>query len=105
MSTQLSDDEIRQKAVQRVRAKKGFLTHLTVYLTVNAFLWIIWALTASGMFGMGVGMRSWPWPIFATVGWGIGLVIHGVSTFAFHGGWEDSEVEKEVARMKKTGGS
>jgi len=103
MSTQMTDDDIRRKAIARVQAKKGFFTHLTVYLAVNIFLWVIWLVTTGGT-AWGTGsMRGYMWPLFPTLGWGIGLVIHCVSVFAFHGGWEDSEVEKEIARMKKTG--
>jgi hypothetical protein len=106
MSIQLTDEEIRKKAVARVQAKKGFFTHLTVYLAVNIFLWVIWLINMGGnSWGFG-GMRGLPmWPLFPTVGWGIGLVIHCLSVFAFHGGWEDNEVEKEIARIKKTGGN
>jgi len=32
---------------------------------------------------------------------GIGLVAHCLSVFVFHGNWEESEVEKEVQRIKK----
>jgi len=106
MSTQMTDEEIRKKAVERVQAKKGFFTHLAVYLAVNIFLWMIWLINTGGaLWGTG-GMRSWTmWPIFPTVGWGIGLIIHFLSVFAFHGGWEDNEVEKEINRMKKNGGT
>jgi hypothetical protein len=104
MSTQMTDDDIRRKAISRVQAKKGFFTHLVVYLAVNIFLWVIWWVTMGGT-SWGGGMRGFPmWPIFPTIGWGIGLVIHCLSVFAFHGGWEDSEVEKEIAKMKKSGG-
>jgi hypothetical protein len=102
MSTQLSDDEIRKKAVERVRAKKGFFTHLSVYLAVNVFLWVIWAMTTSP-WGFAGGMHNVPaWPLFATVGWGIGLVIHCLSVFALHGGWEDQQVQKEIEKIKKS---
>jgi hypothetical protein len=106
MSVQMTEDEIRQKALDRVRAKKGFFTHLTVYIVVNLFLWSIWAITmGAGFGGPGWSMRGFMWPIFPTLGWGIGLVIHCVSVFAFHGAWEDKEVEKEMARIKKGSGT
>lgn len=108
MSTQMSDDEIRKMAVRRVRRKKGFFSHLMVYIIVNAFLWCIWALSA-GLFNWGPwwGMhdgRLYMWPLWVTVFWGIGLLFHCLSVFAFHGGWEQSEVEKEIQRIKKSGG-
>lgn len=59
-----TEDELRQRAIKRLRAKAGFWTHLVVYLAVNAFLVVIWMFTGSGMF----------WPIFFIVGWGIAVV-------------------------------
>ena len=66
----LADDELRQRAIKRLRAKAGFWTHLVVYLAVNAFLVVIWAFTGSDLF----------WPVFPIVGWGIGVVAKGKST-------------------------
>jgi 2TM domain len=58
-----TEDELRQRAIKRLRAKAGFWTHLVVYLAVNAFLVVIWAFTGSDLF----------WPVFPIVGWGIGV--------------------------------
>ena len=100
MSTEMSDEEIRSLAIKRVRRKRGFFSHLTVYLIVNAFLWCMWALSASG-YGWGMHGTSFPWPIFVTVFWGIGLVSHGLGVFAFHGGWEQKEIDREIEQIKK----
>lgn len=103
MPVEMTDEEIRKKALGRVRARKSFFIHLSVYLAVNAFLWIIWFVNSGAAMGTaGWGMHGAPvWPIFPTLGWGIAIVIHGVSVFAFHGDWEEREVEKEIAKMKK----
>ena len=98
MTAQMTDEEIRNKATQKVRVKMSFFIHLTVYLLVNAFLWIIWLVTSGGP-------TASMWPLFPTIGWGIAIVIHGITTFAFHSDWEDREVEKEISRMKKSGDS
>jgi hypothetical protein len=105
MSNQLSDEEIRKKAQERVKDKKGFYTHMTVYLIVNAFLWLLWVFTMGSINMMpGWGMRGWiPWPLWVTVGWGIGLLFHCFGVFVFHSGWEEKEVQKEIDKMKKTG--
>jgi hypothetical protein len=104
MSTEMSDEEIRRLAIQRVRRKRKFFSHLTVYLIVNAFLWCMWALSASGIsaaYGWGMHETSFPWPIFITVFWGIGLISHGLGVFAFHSGWEQKEINNEIERLKK----
>jgi hypothetical protein len=103
MSTEMSDEEIRRLAIQRVRRKRRFFSHLTVYLIVNAFLWCMWALAAAG-YGWGMRSTTFPWPVFVTVFWGIGLISHGLGVFAFHSGWEQQEIDKEIARLKKSKG-
>jgi uncharacterized protein (DUF486 family) len=105
MSTEMSDEEIRRLATRRVRRKRRFFSHLTVYLIVNAFLWCMWALSTSGIaaaYGWGM-MRgtAFPWPVFVSVFWGIGLVSHGLGVFAFHSGWEQKEIDKEIEQLKK----
>ena len=108
MSTPMSDEEIRKKAVARVHAKKGFFTHLIVYIIVNAFLVIVWAIGTAGVyFGPPWGMyagKVYFWPAWVMAGWGIGLVFHCLNVFVFHGNWEENEVEKEIRRIKKNSG-
>jgi hypothetical protein len=95
MSTQMNDDEIRELAAKRVRARLGFFTHLIVYLIVNAILVSVWATFTRGILF---------WPAFTMAGWGIGLILHGFNVFVSHGQWEENEIEKEVRRLKKKSG-
>ena len=46
--------------------------HLAIYLAVNAMLWILWAAVA--------GTHEFPWPIWVTLGWGIGVAVQWLST-------------------------
>ena len=98
MSTGMSEDEIRQIALKRVEAKKGFYIHLTVYIIVNAFLFIIWFFVAG---------RGYPWFLWPLGGWGLGLLFHAMGTFAFPTGgadWERREIEKEMQKLRKDQG-
>ncbi len=98
MSSQQSEEEIRKMAESRVAEKKGFFIHLTVYILVNAFLSIIWAVTSS------VSGSWFPWFVFPLAGWGIGLLIHCLTVFAFPkagGDWERKEIKKEMDRLRK----
>lgn len=70
-----TDQEKRELALRRLRAKRDFWTHLFTYLTVNAMLVVIWLFTTGGQF------RGFFWPIFVIAGWGVGLVIHGYVAF------------------------
>ena len=58
----------------RRRRRKAFNAHLVPYLSVNGFLWMIWALTGHGF----------PWPLFPMGGWGIGLASHAAVAFGDH---------------------
>ena len=31
----------------------------------------------------------------------MGLIFHGLSVFAFHGGWEQKEIDREIEQIKK----
>jgi uncharacterized membrane protein len=91
----MSEEEIYQIARKRVEEKKGFYTHLAVYVLVNVLLIIIWALTGAGF----------PWFIFPLCGWGIGILFHGLGVFVLNkeSGWERREIEKEAERLRKSG--
>jgi len=85
----VSDEELRKKAEKNVEEKIGLYIHISVYLLVNILLYVIWWTTGSGF----------PWPIFATIGWGIGVVAHIFVTFGT--GMDNSKmVEKEYQRLK-----
>ncbi|MBU2608823.1 MAG: 2TM domain-containing protein [Chloroflexi bacterium] len=96
MSTQLSEEEIYHQARKRVEEKKGFFTHLAVYIIVNIGLVLIWAF---------VSRSPNPWFIWPLGGWGIGLLFHflGVFVFSRHTSWEKREVEKEAEKLRKGG--
>ena len=96
MSTQMSEEEIYQLARKRVEEKKGFFSHLIIYVIVNLILFLIWLFPAGGGF---------PWFLFPLGGWGIGLIFHALGTFVFNKetGWERREIEKEVERLRKSG--
>jgi hypothetical protein len=67
-------DSLELQAKKRVDAKLGFLTHLLVFCCVNAGFYLLGVVSG----------REWhfghaPFPIW---GWGLGLFIHGVVTWA-----------------------
>jgi hypothetical protein len=90
-----SDDELLQRARRRVKLKTGFYIHLSVYVLVNL------GLAAINLIG---GGRSWHlWPL---AGWGLGLAIHGLVTFAsLRGeGLQQRMLEQELQRLKRQSG-
>jgi hypothetical protein len=55
-------------------ARRDFYRHLSSYVTTNAFLVLIWAVTGAHAF----------WPIWVIAFWGIGLASHAARVFVFH---------------------
>jgi hypothetical protein len=79
-------DEQRQWAIRRIRAKRAFWVHLTVYVAVNALLIVIWATTSGGFF----------WPIWPMLGWGIGLAAHAVSVNVGPREISEADIDREL---------
>jgi 2TM domain len=77
----------REVAIRRLRARRGFRVHATIFVIVNGLLVIIWALSGSAYF----------WPIWAMLGWGIGLLLHGWSVY-FRKPISEDEIRREMER-------
>jgi hypothetical protein len=69
-----SDSGIERLARKRAGAKLGWYIHATVYVCVNLLL-VVLSLSSD---------RNWA--IFPTMGWGLGLAIHGAVVFLVTGG-------------------
>ncbi|MDP4149193.1 MAG: 2TM domain-containing protein [Bacteroidota bacterium] len=80
-------DERDTELWKEAKARAGFKTHLILYLAVNLSLWTIWFLT--GRTG------SYPWPIWPTVGWGIGIISNYLGVYKL-----GSTAEKEYEKLK-----
>ncbi len=79
-------EEQRQRAVRRIRAKRGFRVHFAVYLAVNALLVLIWAMTSTTYF----------WPVWPMLGWGIGVVAHAVSVYVRPSEISETQIDREL---------
>lgn len=89
----LRQEEALRRARKRVKEMRGWYLSATAYAVVIPALWII---------NLSMGGRIWAH--FATLGWGFGLTIHGLSVFAgrsfFGTEWEERKVEELMAREK-----
>ena len=92
MAKQMTEEQIYEEAKKRVEAKKGFYSHLIVYICVNILLIIIWAFASGGGF---------PWFIFPLCGWGIGLLFHGLGVFVFDRKSDKAAIEKEAEKIRR----
>ncbi len=87
------DEELWQIAKRR----SGFKKQLASYIIVNGFLWAIWLFTQNHIDLDDMNGAHVPWPIWSTLGWGIGLAFSYYK--AYH---DDSEVDtmKEYQKLK-----
>lgn len=77
-------------AKRHVERKVGFFIHLTAYVVVNSGLMLFNFLV--------VPAKLWAfWPL---LGWGIGLLFHGVGTFLNAPGasWKQRMIQNELKR-------
>lgn len=82
---------------KQAKARVGFRLHLRAYLIVNLGLWLLWALIQFSADAPRNGL-GYPWPIWTTLGWGIGLATHYVSVF--YGSSERSMIEREYEKLR-----
>ncbi|HMF73541.1 MAG TPA: 2TM domain-containing protein [Flavitalea sp.] len=71
------------------KRRASFRYHFATYLVVISAIWIFWSF-ASGEY------NSYPWPIWPTMGWGIGLLFHFLGAFVFP---HENSVEREYEKM------
>lgn len=85
------DDDLRERALTRLKKRRDFHGHLLVYALVNTFLVLIWAVTDPGGFF---------WPVFPIVGWGIGVVMNAWDVYRPEE-FDEQYIQREIARMAK----
>ncbi len=81
---QPSENIAYERAVKRVKELKGFYGNLISYCIVIPFLVIINLLTSP--------KQIWfYWPM---LGWGIGILAHGMNVFAIGKNWEEKKIQE-----------
>jgi hypothetical protein len=59
----------------RTNPKLGFQIHLLVFLLATPAIWIVWYLTDT----------TYPWPLWSTPAWIVGVLFHYLGIFVFNG--------------------
>ncbi len=91
MNPAMSPPDIEELARRRAKRKMGWYTHAFVYVVVNLALALKSAFTGHN------------WAIYPLLGWGLGLMIHGLVVFvsAPADRLRDHLVQKERERLQQ----
>lgn len=91
----MEHQELIRIARRRAGMKYGFFIHLTVFIAVNALLFVINQQTTPGF----------SWFAFPLGGWAIGLCIHGLAVYLSGSGLRERMVEDELRKLELRRGS
>jgi hypothetical protein len=82
-------DAAYRHARRRVRLLQAWYIHALVYVCVIGMLWLVYGFVSQSRF---------PWPLPPTLGWGLGLAIHGLvvwlGTSRRSRDWEARKIEQ-----------
>ena len=94
MNSDERDEEIYKEAKAKVSAIKDFYIHLITYVCVNGFLVAVNLITS----------RHTLWFYWPLLGWGAGLLAHGIGVFGFGGvlgkDWEERKIREIVEKAE-----
>lgn len=92
MTTTLSPQQRDEKLWNLATKRAGFKRHLIAYVIINIFLWATWFFSDHTIFYQ----RSLPWPLWTTLGWGIGVAFHFAGAYIFT---EHNQAENEYQKL------
>jgi uncharacterized ion transporter superfamily protein YfcC len=84
MVTDTREQATHDRAVAQLKKRHDFRGHLLVYVLVNTFLVVIWAV---------IDVHGFFWPVFPIVGWGIGVVMNAWDVY-----WRPQITERDIQR-------
>jgi hypothetical protein len=84
------EDKRFEKAREKVEALKSFYGNLGAYLLVIPFLaWLNWKTTGF----------AFPWVVFPAMGWGFGLLMHGMEAYGYNPLWGKRWEERKIREL------
>ncbi|MBZ0286359.1 MAG: 2TM domain-containing protein [Anaerolineae bacterium] len=109
-------DDVRRKVEKRYKERLGLIINLIAFVVFNLLFWGMWLMITptavtriQGEFSETVQLGlGFPWPIFITVSWSVGIVAHFLTYYYRYGGGankrEDAvqrEIEHELTRRQE----
>lgn len=80
--------EQRQRAIGRIRAKRHFWLHVAFFAAMAVYFVFLWAQSSASFF----------WPVWALIGWGMGLVAHAYHVFGWERPISEERIQREIDR-------
>ena len=68
---------------QLAKKRADFKQHLTVYIVMNIFFWGIYFFSRDNHSNDFSGVGHFPWPVWATFGWGIGILFQYLGAYVY----------------------
>jgi hypothetical protein len=91
MVSDTREQTAHDKAVAQLKKRRDFRGHLLIYVLVNAFLVVIWAITdRHGFF----------WPVFFIGIWGIAVVMNAWDVY-WRPQFTEEDIQREIEREEK----
>jgi hypothetical protein len=92
MDNEPSNESPEAQATRRVQARMGFFVHASIYVVMNLGFVAIWYMTGS----------TYPWFVWPALGWGIGVLAHGVTLMIGPGSAaERRAIDRELRRLRE----
>lgn len=92
-----TNNERDPKLWKEAKKRAGFKGHAFWYVVINLFMWAVWFFTKDN----GDVDVEYPWPIWTTIGWGIGLASHYASAYKPFGMYSPEKEYEKLKRDKK----
>jgi 2TM domain len=86
---------LREQALRRFTKRRELKTHAVVFTLVNLTVWGMWVAIAA------TSDSWWPWPVFLTLFWGIGLVMNAWDVY-FRKPITEQELKREIDRLESS---
>lgn len=83
----------REREARLIKRRRAFYAHAAIWAAVNVMLVAIWIATGA----------DHPWFLYPLLGWGVGLVAHGVGAFLVTP-TQDIVLEREQQRFSRGSG-
>lgn len=98
MKSSFIETERYYQAQKKVKEIRGFYEHLAVFIIINATIIVVNLMTSP----------EYLWFVWCLIGWGVGLLSHGLKAFEFSlllsKDWEERKIkeilEKENPKQK-----